>query len=71
MVIFGHALYEGLVLGRGAMTGCGVRVRTETLPSRREQVQLADAALVALVEGDGLEPSRLARVPLAAGYVSH
>jgi hypothetical protein len=64
MVIFGHALYEGLVLGRGPMTACGACVRVEALPSREEQVALADAALIALVEDDGLEPSRLPRVPI-------
>jgi hypothetical protein len=66
MVLFGHAIYEGLVLGRGAMTACGVRVHVDALPPASEQIALADAALLELLTRDNLDPSRLHRVPIPA-----
>jgi hypothetical protein len=67
VVVFGHALYEGLVLGRGAMTACGVRVRLDALPEADAQVALADAALLEVLSREDLVPSCLSRVRIAEG----
>jgi len=65
MVLFGHALYEGLVLGRGAMTACAVPARVTSLPTdARTRVALADAALADHLTGAELEPGGLERVRL-------
>jgi hypothetical protein len=64
VVIFGHALYESLVLGRGPVTACGVRIRAKTLPPRIEQVTLAEDALLEILARRDLHPSHLARVPI-------
>lgn len=66
MVLFGHAIYEGLVLERGAMTGCGVGVRLDAFPDADEQVRLADEALCGLLGRAVLDPWCLSRVPVAA-----
>lgn len=62
-VVFGHALYEGRVLGRGPMTACALPVLVASLPADpRDQVALADAGLALhLVEGP-LDPRALARI---------
>jgi hypothetical protein len=65
MVVFGHAIYEGLVLGRGATTACGVRVRIDAVPEADAQVRLADEALCALLGRADLDPSCLSRVTIA------
>jgi hypothetical protein len=66
VVLFGHALYEGLVLGRGAMTACEIPAPVMAVPADAEaRVALADEALAArLVEGP-LEPEGFGRVRLA------
>jgi hypothetical protein len=66
-VVFGHALFEGLVLGRGAMTACGVRLPMAGLPPADDQVVVAEAALVELLSRDDLDPSLLSRVHIAVG----
>jgi hypothetical protein len=48
-VVFGHALYEGRVLGRGPMTACALPVLVASLPADpRDQVALADAGLACI-----------------------
>ena len=45
-VVFGHALYEGLVLGVRAMVARAVEVRIDRLPDGdRERIALADEGL--------------------------
>jgi len=57
MVLFGHALYEGLVLGRGAMTACAIRAPVTSLPTDpRARVALADEALADHLATAMLEP---------------
>ena len=64
-VLFGHALYEGLVLGRGPMTACGLVVPVKAMPGEaRERVALADAALTEYLQRATLEPGALERVSL-------
>jgi hypothetical protein len=64
-VLFGHALYEGLVLGRGAMTACGIVTPVRRMPAEpRERVASADAALAELLRSATLDPRGLERVPI-------
>lgn len=63
VVLFGHALYEGLVLGRGAMTACAIRAVVGEVPAAEaERVALADEALAVHLTTAALEPERLARM---------
>jgi hypothetical protein len=63
MVVFGHALYEGLVLGRGAVTACAIRVPVKGLPvAPDERVALADGALARHLASAALDPHTLRRV---------
>jgi hypothetical protein len=63
MVLFGHALYEGLVLGRGAMTACAIHARVDSLPTDpRARVALADEALADHLATAVLDPGGLERV---------
>ncbi|HEY3819302.1 MAG TPA: DUF3025 domain-containing protein [Polyangiaceae bacterium] len=62
-VLFGHALYEGLVLGRGAMTACAIAVPVTQLPcDPRARCTLADEALAGYLETAALDPRSLDRV---------
>ena len=66
LVVFGHALYEGLVLGRGAMTACAIPAAVDAVPAgATERVKLADEALAAHLERAPLEPEGLERVRIA------
>jgi hypothetical protein len=68
MVLFGHALYEGLVLGRGAMTACAIRAPVDTVPDDPHvRVALADEALARHLQSAPLEPRALLRLPIAPG----
>jgi hypothetical protein len=63
MVLFGHALYEGLVLGRGAMTACVIPAPVGAVPADpRARVAAADEALAGYLAGTTLEPGGLDRV---------
>jgi len=63
MVLFGHALYEGLVLGRGAMTACAIPAPVTALPSDpHARVAVADEALAAYLASAVLDPRGLDRV---------
>ena len=61
-LVFGHALYEGFVLGVRGMTARMVRLPVAALA--RDPVAQADAALAAALAGDGLStrPESLPRV---------
>jgi hypothetical protein len=73
LVVFGHALYEGLVLGRPPPTACGLRAR---LPAGARAtphgdpadpaalVRAADATLWEHLREARLDPARLLRVSL-------
>ena len=64
VVLFGHALYEGLVLGRGAMTACAIhappRSSWPTEPPAR--VALADEVLAGHLATATLDPGGMDRV---------
>jgi hypothetical protein len=62
-VLFGHALYEGLVLGRGAMTACALHASIDSLPADPgARVTLADHALADHLARATLDPGGLCRV---------
>jgi len=62
-VLFGHALYEGLVLGRGGMTACAIPAPVSALPAdRRARVAVADEALAYYLASAPLDPRGLDRV---------
>jgi hypothetical protein len=66
IVVFGHALYEGLVLGRGAMTACAIPAPVDAVPrDATERVRLADQVLARHLEQAVLEPGGLERVTIA------
>jgi Protein of unknown function (DUF3025) len=68
IVLFGHALYEGLVLGRGAMTACAIRAPVDAVPDDPlVRVALADEALARHLRSAPLEPRALLRLPIAPG----
>jgi hypothetical protein len=70
MVLFGHALYEGLVLGRGAMTACALPAPLTSLPTdARARVAQADAALAEHLAHAELRPGGLERVRLESTSV--
>jgi hypothetical protein len=61
-VAFGHALYEGIVLERGAMTACALHARVELLPAGAEdRARLADQHLARLLDEAPLRPEALVR----------
>jgi hypothetical protein len=65
-IVFGHALYEGLVLGVRAMAARVVVARIEAPPSGPAGwVELADRVLEERLRGDELAPNALPRVALA------
>jgi hypothetical protein len=65
-VLFGHALYEGLVLGVRAMAARAVETRLESVPREASAcVALADAALEQRLLDRELHPDALPRVALA------
>jgi hypothetical protein len=70
LVLFGHAIYEGFVLGRPEATACGVRLRVGALPDAEAQVRMAEAALLELLAREDLEPERLLRVPVSGRFVA-
>jgi hypothetical protein len=64
-VVFGHALYESLVLGVRAMAARAVEVRVEVVPADATAcTALADAALEKRLSDPGLHPDALPRVAL-------
>jgi hypothetical protein len=64
-VLFGHALYEGLVLRRGPMTACAVTAHVDRMPeTRAERTALADTRLAATLDGPPLVPEALERMRL-------
>lgn len=68
VVVFGHALYEGLVLGRGAVTACAITVTVERLPVEPAgRVALADRALAGHLASAALDPRRLQRIRIDGG----
>jgi hypothetical protein len=68
VIVFGHALYEGLVLGRGAVTACAITAHVGTLPvAPVERVALADGALARHLTSAVLDPRSLQRIRLADG----
>jgi hypothetical protein len=62
-VVFGHALYEGLVLGVQAMVARAVHVQVEAIPA--EVVYAADKALEERLQHGELVPEVLPRIALA------
>jgi hypothetical protein len=78
LVVFGHALYEGLVLGRPPATACGLRARmpgnergSGSEPGEAAAlVRAADAALAEHLREATLDPARLLRVSMMK-HVSH
>jgi hypothetical protein len=65
-IVFGHALYEGLVLGVRALAARAVEVHVEVFPSdARACVSLADDALERSLSNRSLDASALPRVALA------
>jgi hypothetical protein len=67
-VIFGHALYEGLVLGVRAMIARAVVARVTELPDTpRARVALADAALEERLRAPRLVPEDLPRIAIDPG----
>jgi Protein of unknown function (DUF3025) len=68
IVVFGHALYEGLVLGRGPVTACAIAVSVPALPVEPgEGVAVADGALARHLASAALDPRTLRRIRLADG----
>ena len=68
VVLFGHALYEGLVLDRGAMTACAITAAVGEVPAAEaERVALADGALAVHLATAALEPGKLARMRIPCG----
>jgi len=66
-VVFGHALYEGLVRGRSPLVGAAVESRVAEVPhDRSELVSLADEVLEARLADRVLLPEQLIRVPVIA-----
>jgi hypothetical protein len=62
-VLFGHALYEGLVLGRGTMTACAIHApERPMLTDARARVALADEVLADHLASAALDPGSLDRV---------
>jgi hypothetical protein len=71
LVVFGHALYEGLVLGRGPVTACAITATVTTLPgARHERVALADGALARHLRTAALDPRALLRLRISDGEPS-
>jgi len=78
LVVFGHALYEGLVLGRPAPTACGLRARVDARGAAEARevagasepadeaalVRAADATLAEHLREATLDPARLLRVSM-------
>jgi hypothetical protein len=68
MVLFGHALYEGLVLGRGAMTACAIAAVVPSMPpDPRGRCAAADEALATYLARGPLDPGGLDRVRIDPG----
>jgi hypothetical protein len=64
-LVFGHALYEGLVLGVRAMVARAIEARvTEVAASEVAWSAVADGVLERAV-GDGIAPEALPRIALA------
>jgi hypothetical protein len=64
-IVFGHALYEGLVLGVRAMVARAVIAPVACLPEgARERVGLGDAVLEARLRAPDLAPEALPRIAL-------
>jgi hypothetical protein len=64
-VLFGHALYEGLVLGRGPMTAGAITARVASVPTEpRLLCAAADEALAGYLASPVLDPGDLARFPI-------
>ena len=65
-VVFGHALYEGIVLGVRAMAARVVEARVDEVPEDEGgRVRWADAVLEAALRGGSLVPESLPRIALA------
>jgi hypothetical protein len=65
-VVFGHALYEGLVLGVRSMAARALEARVSVDPHDRDDwVRVADGVLSEELRGGGLVPEALPRIPLA------
>jgi hypothetical protein len=62
MVVFGHAVYEGLVLGRGPTTTCAIHARVQVVPGASQLVPVADTVLADHVTRSPLDPSTMDRV---------
>jgi hypothetical protein len=68
-VVFGHALYEARVLGRGPATACAIRVQVGPMPADRgERVALADEALARHLRDAALDPRELDRVRIGEDF---
>jgi hypothetical protein len=64
-VLFGHALYEGLVLGRGPMTAGAISAGVDVLPTEpRALCAAADDALARYLARPALDPGDLRRFPI-------
>jgi hypothetical protein len=61
-VVFGHAVYEGLVLGRGPATTCAVHAHVDAVPGASQLAVLADALLAEYLAFSHLDPSTMSRV---------
>jgi hypothetical protein len=67
-VLFGHALYEGLVLGRGPMTAGSISARVAAVPTDpRALCAAADDALATYLARPTLDPGDLTRFPIDPG----
>jgi hypothetical protein len=66
-ILFGHALFEGLVFGQPAMIARAVPLSSEPPPAdRAAALRLADGLLAAMIADDSrlLSPDELPRLPL-------
>jgi hypothetical protein len=70
VIVFGHGVYEGLVLGQLPVTACAIHVGVdEVAPDASRLVSLADAALAERLTRGELDPAAMPRirVPLDDG----
>ncbi|HEY6459416.1 MAG TPA: DUF3025 domain-containing protein, partial [Polyangiaceae bacterium] len=67
LVLFGHALYEGLVLRRGAMTACTIRLAVADVHlAERDAIARAEEAVLARLAATELDPRDFERLTIPA-----
>ncbi|HEY1691238.1 MAG TPA: DUF3025 domain-containing protein [Polyangiaceae bacterium] len=67
LVLFGHALYEGLVLRRGAMTACTIRLPVPDAGlAERDAIACAEEALLARLAATELDSRGFERLTIPA-----